>query len=66
MDYSHKLKVFLNKQKPHLMRLNETELDENVIDDDLFIDGYNIVRRNRNRHSGGVAIYVSDEEFLRN
>ena len=40
--------------------LNETKIDE-IVDDSLInIDGYFHERHDRNRHGGGVLIYVED------
>ena len=55
------IKVFLDEYKPHILGLNETRLNDDVEDDDLFIEGYSIVRRDRNRNGGGVPIYISDD-----
>ena len=41
--------------------MNETRLNDDVEDDDLFIEGYSIVRRDRNGNGGGVAINISDD-----
>jgi hypothetical protein len=36
---------------------NETRLDESVLNGEVEIPGYDIVRRDRNRNGGGVTIY---------
>ena len=33
-------------------------LDSTVIDHEIDINGYDIIREDRNRHGGGVAMYV--------
>ena len=38
----------------------ETFIDSNVADNEINIDGYSIVKKNRNRHGGGVLLYVKD------
>ena len=38
----------------------ETFIDNNVADNEISIDGYSIVKKNRNRHGGGVLLYVKD------
>ncbi len=40
--------------------LSETWLDNSIHSDDLNIPDYTLYRRDRNRHGGGVATYVSD------
>jgi exonuclease III len=38
--------------------LTEIWLDATVPDSEVAVDGYSIIRRDQNRHGGGVAIYV--------
>lgn len=38
--------------------VTETWLSPEVLDGDVDISGYNIIRKDRNRHGGGVAIYI--------
>ena len=44
--------------KPHVICIVETWLDESIQDSELSIENYNLVRLDRNRHGGGVLIYV--------
>ena len=44
----------------HILAIKETNLDENIKYDLVSIEGYTIRRRDRNRHGGGVAIYIRD------
>ena len=37
----------------------ETWLNGDILDNELCIEGYDIIRLDRNRHGGGVLIYVS-------
>ena len=38
--------------------ITETRLDNTVYDSEVTVDGYNIVRNDRNRNGGGVACYI--------
>ena len=40
---------------------NETWLDDTVMDNEIGIDHYKIVRKDRNRRGGGVILYVREE-----
>ena len=40
------------------LALNETRLDSSISDELLAIDGYDIIRADRNRNGGGVCIYI--------
>ncbi|CAH3195881.1 unnamed protein product, partial [Porites evermanni] len=41
-----------------ILGLNETRLDNTIPDSQIDIEGYDILRRDRNRNGGGVAFYV--------
>lgn len=41
-----------------LLALNETRLDDSVDDNLIAINGYTIIRKDRNRSGGGVCIYL--------
>ena len=43
------------------MCLSETWLDDNVSDLEIHISNYCIQRKDRNRHGGGVCIYISQD-----
>ena len=44
----------------HILALNETKLDKSIDDSLVNIEGYTIIRHDRDRHEGGVAIYLKD------
>ena len=37
-----------------------SSIDSNVVDNEISIDGYSIVKKDRNRHGGRVLLYVRD------
>ena len=41
-----------------ILTLNETRLDDSILDSEIKISGYDIIRRDRNRYGGGVAMYI--------
>ena len=43
---------------PDVVCLVETWLSDNIIDSELCIPGYTMVRLDRNGHGGGVALYI--------
>ena len=49
-----------------ILTLNETRLNDSIDDRYIEISGYNIVRKDRNRQGGGVAIYYWDHLNVRN
>ena len=44
--------------------ITETKLDNTVYDSEVTVDGYNIVRNDRNRNGGGVACYIRNNIFF--
>ena len=41
-----------------ILTLNETRLDNSILDCEVQIPGYDIIRSDRNRNGGGVAMYI--------
>ena len=52
------LRAQLLIQKPHLICIVETWLSDDIADNELALHDYQIHRLDRNRHGGGVALYV--------
>ena len=53
------LRIYLSNQKYNILSINETMLDTSTISNyEINISGYDIVRTDRNRNGGGVALYV--------
>ena len=46
---------------PSIIALCETWLDESVPDSALFIPNFHMIQRDRNRHGGGLLLYISDD-----
>ena len=42
------------------MAINESKIDDTVLDGEIHINGYNTIRNDRNRYGGGVLIYISE------
>ena len=53
-EYGH----FLRSANTAVTGITETKLDNTVYDSEVAVEGYNIVRNNRNRNSGSVACYI--------
>ena len=56
--YKHFAEQYFEEQYFDIISLNETMLDSSISDYEIKINGYDIVRKDRNRHGGGVAIYL--------
>ena len=54
------LQVVCEATRPDVICIVETWLDISVIDNEIVLSGYQLFRLDRNRHGGGVAVYVHD------
>ena len=61
LKHLDEIKIFLDEKKPHIMGLNETKLDSSIGDDEISVEGYGSVRKDRNIRGGGVALYVHND-----
>ena len=43
-----------------VLAINESKLDNSIADGEINIPGYNLIRKDRNRSGGGVALYIKD------
>ena len=58
------LREIARKTRATVIGITESKLDGSVLDWEINIDGYELVRSDRNRHGGGVACYIrSDISF---
>ena len=53
--------LIANKSNATILGISETKLDETIMDSELYIEGYDLIRSDRNRHGGGVACYIKKE-----
>ena len=56
--YIDEIRLLLYDKKLDVLALNETHLDSSICDELLAVDGYDIIRADRNRNGGGVCIYI--------
>ena len=58
------LREIARKTRATVIGITESKLDGSVLDGEINIDGYELVRSDWNRHGGGVACYIcSDISF---
>ena len=60
LKHLHEIKIVLDEKEP---KRNKTKLnvDSSIGDDEISIEGYSLVRKDRNTHGGGVALYVHND-----
>ena len=64
VKHFEQLKVFIEAEIAHIFGINETKLDDTVTDEELRIENYHdIIRKDRNRHGGGVVFYVHKSTY---
>lgn len=62
----HELSSLLNHNNVHILAVTETHLDSSINNGQIHIEGYHLLRRDRNRNGGGVAFYIQNHiHFLR-
>ena len=54
------LRVTCSVFSPDIVCIVESWLDDTISDNEIFVQGYSIVRLDCSRHGGGVLIYVKD------
>ena len=54
------LRLLLKHRPFDVLCLNETLCDSTISDEEISIDGFSLLRNDRTRHGGGVAIYISN------
>ena len=54
------LRLHLTKKPIDILSINETRLDDTINDGLIHLNGYDVLRKDRNRMGGGVAIYYRD------
>ena len=48
LTHIDELRIFVSENKPHIIGINEAKLDHTVIDGEVEIDEYQIIRNDRN------------------
>ena len=61
LKHIDELRVFLNDQNIDVLAINETRLNESIFDQEVNVQGYDVIRRDRStngRFGGGVCFYI--------
>ena len=59
LSKTDELRDITNYIIPAILGITESKLDSSVTNAELNINGYSIIRNDRNRNGGGVACYIS-------
>ena len=60
LKHKVEIEMLLRENEIDILALNETTICDIVSDSLISIDGYNHERCNRNRHGGGVLVYIKN------
>ena len=60
LQHIDKIRILLADQCLDVLALNESRLDENISNEDMYIDSYDFIRFDRSRKGEGVCIYVKN------
>ena len=60
MKHKDELEILMTENKIDIVSINETKLDDTMRDEQVAIEGFSLLRHDRNRHSGGVAFYIRE------
>ncbi len=52
------LRILLESKPTDILLINKSKIDDTVPDNEIYINGYNIIRNDRNRNGGGVIMYL--------
>ena len=48
--------LILNNNALDILAINESKIDDNISNDEIHINGFNTIRKDRNRFGGGVVL----------
>ncbi|CAB4026141.1 RNA-directed DNA polymerase from transposon BS [Paramuricea clavata] len=58
MKHLDEIRLILNNNALDILAINESKIDNQISNNEIHIDGFNIIRKDRNRFGGGVVLYV--------
>ena len=54
------IRILLSTTSMDLLCVCETWLDDSIGDSEIAVQGYSVIRKDRNRHGGGVLVFIKD------
>ncbi|CAB3979113.1 RNA-directed DNA polymerase from transposon BS [Paramuricea clavata] len=58
MKHLDEIRLILNNNALDILAINESKIDNQISNNEIHIDGFNIICKDRNRFGGGVVLYV--------
>ena len=56
----HELRSIAQRSNPTVIGITESKIDKTILDSEVDIDGYSIIRCDRTRNGGGVLMYINN------
>ncbi len=56
----HELRTLMESKPIDILAINESKIDDTVLDGEIHINGCSTIRNDRIRNGGGVLIYISE------
>ena len=60
LKHINELRVIMADTPVQILSINEAKIDNSVSDNEIRINGYNIIRKDRNRKGGSVLMYIHE------
>ena len=60
LKHKDELEILMTENKIDIISIYETKLDDTIRDEQVPIEGFSLLRLDRNRHDGGVAFYIRE------
>ena len=57
---ARELRILISHSSIDILAINESKINDLILDNEININGYNIVCKDRNRSGGGVVLYIRD------
>ena len=51
-------RIMISNEESHIIGINETKVDPSIDDSQIIVDGYDVIRKDRDLNGGGVALYI--------
>ena len=58
MPHIDELRIMISNEEPHIIGINETKIDPSIDDSQINVEGYDVIRKDRDLNGGGVALYI--------
>ena len=58
MPHLDEFRIMISSEEPHIIGISETKIDASIDDSQLNVEGYDVIRKDRDLNGGGIALYI--------